>query len=255
MRRGPRGAVRAPLLALSLALHANLTSSLLHHLGDAISRNHATATAAAAGTAAGRRRRARPRPVWHFHGKISSPGRGQSSRSPRCGVRSAPEVAAAAAADGENGGPDTAGAEGHSVEACPAIADPPPLTHDQLPEESFYLLDGTSMLFRAFYGRGAGGYLASNGATEVGAVLAMGIEFAQFINEVKPRYVAMAFDVGRETTFRRKLYPQYKAQRKPVPLDLTLQIPLAKALSEALGCRTFDMEGYEADDVMATLAR
>ncbi|CAN0210062.1 unnamed protein product [Ectocarpus sp. 4 AP-2014] len=260
MRRGPRGAVRAPLFALSLALHANLTSSLLHHLlatpvGDAISRNHATATAAAAGTAAGRRRRARPRPVWHFHGRVSPPGRGKSSRSPRCGVRSGPEVAAAAAADGENGGPDAAAAEGRSVGARRAIADPSPLTHDQLPEESIYLLDGTSMLFRAFYGRGAGGYLASNGATEVGAVLAMGIEFAQFINEVKPRYVAMAFDVGRETTFRRKLYPQYKAQRKPVPLDLTLQIPLAKALSEALGCRTFEMEGYEADDVMATLAR
>eukprot|EP00903_Cladosiphon_okamuranus_P014557 g13503.t1 len=124
-----------------------------------------------------------------------------------------------------------------------------------LPEESIYILDGTSMLFRAFYGRGAGGYLASNGVTEVGAVLAMGIEFAQFINEVKPRYVAMAFDVKRETTFRRELYPEYKAHRKPVPVDLNHQIPLAKALSEALGCRTFSMEGYEADDVMATLAR
>eukprot|EP00752_Nemacystus_decipiens_P009700 g8663.t1 len=130
-----------------------------------------------------------------------------------------------------------------------------PLTHQQLPDESIYILDGTSMLFRAFYGRGAGGYLGSNGATEVGAVLAMGIEFAQFINEVKPRYIAMAFDVGRDTTFRRKLYPAYKAHRKPVPVDLNLQIPLAKALSEALGCRTFSMEGYEADDIMATLAR
>ncbi|CAM9949243.1 unnamed protein product, partial [Hapterophycus canaliculatus] len=65
----------------------------------------------------------------------------------------------------------------------------------------------------------------------------------------------MAFDVGRETTFRRKLFPEYKAQRKPVPVELGLQIPLAKALSEALGCRTFAMEGFEADDVMATLAR
>ena len=42
--------------------------------------------------------------------------------------------------------------------------------------------------------------------------------------QVKPRYIAMAFDVGRDTTFRRKLYPEYKAQRKPVPVDLSLQV-------------------------------
>ena len=42
--------------------------------------------------------------------------------------------------------------------------------------------------------------------------------------QVKPRYVAMAFDVERETTFRRKMFPAYKAQRKPVPVDLTLQV-------------------------------
>lgn len=41
---------------------------------------------------------------------------------------------------------------------------------------------------------------------------------------MKPRYIAMAFDVGRETTFRRKLFPSYKAQRKPVPTDLALQV-------------------------------
>lgn len=158
MRRGPRRAVRTPLFALSLALHANLTSSFLHHLlatpAGAISRNHATATAAAAGTAAGRRRRARP--VWHVHGNVSPPGRGQSTTSTRCGARSGTEVAAAAAADRENGGLDAAAAEGPSA-ARLAMADPPPLTHNQLPEESIYLLDGTSMLFRAFYGRGAGG--------------------------------------------------------------------------------------------------
>lgn len=134
-------------------------------------------------------------------------------------------------------------------------AQSPPLTHEQLPDESIYILDGTSMLFRAFYGRGAGGYLAADGATEVGAVLAMGIEFAQFINEVNPRYVAMAFDVGRDTTFRREIFPPYKAHRKPHPVDITLQMPLAKALAEALGCRTLSLEGFEADDVMATLTR
>lgn len=42
--------------------------------------------------------------------------------------------------------------------------------------------------------------------------------------QVNPRYVAMAFDVGRETTFRREMYPPYKAQRKPHPIDLTLQV-------------------------------
>ncbi len=42
--------------------------------------------------------------------------------------------------------------------------------------------------------------------------------------QVKPRYIAMAFDVGRETTFRRQLFPEYKAHRKPVPIDLALQV-------------------------------
>ncbi|CAM9254428.1 unnamed protein product, partial [Sphacelaria rigidula] len=65
----------------------------------------------------------------------------------------------------------------------------------------------------------------------------------------------MAFDVGRDTTFRREIFPPYKAHRKPHPYDLTLQMPLAKALAEALGCQTFSLEGFEADDVMATLTR
>ncbi|CAN0301290.1 unnamed protein product, partial [Discosporangium mesarthrocarpum] len=131
----------------------------------------------------------------------------------------------------------------------------PTLTHEEIPDETVYLLDGTSMLYRAFYAPSASGYLAADGATEVGALLAMGIEFARFINEVNPRYLAMAFDVDRDTTFRRDMFPPYKAQRVPHPEDLKLQVPLAKAMAEALGCRTFEMEGFEADDVIATLTR
>ncbi|CAM9647425.1 unnamed protein product, partial [Phaeothamnion confervicola] len=133
--------------------------------------------------------------------------------------------------------------------------DLPPLTPGDLPDETLYLLDGTAMMFRAFYGRGAGGYLAADGATEVGAVRAMGVELARFVTDVRPRYLAMAFDVGRDSTFRRAIFADYKAQRAAHPQGLLMQMPLAKAMVTALGCRYFELEGYEADDVMATLSR
>jgi 5'-3' exonuclease len=67
-------------------------------------------------------------------------------------------------------------------------------------------------------------YLAADGATEVGAVRAMGVWLARFLRDVSPRYVAVAFDVDRSSTFRRKLMPEYKAQRPPYPQDLLLQV-------------------------------
>ncbi|CAM9873184.1 unnamed protein product [Chrysoparadoxa australica] len=128
-------------------------------------------------------------------------------------------------------------------------------THHQLPDETLYLLDGTAMMHRAFHGKGSGSYLAADGATEVAALKAMGIELAQFIAEVKPRYLAMAFDTDRNTTFRRVIMPSYKAQRPALPLDLELQLPLASKMASALGVKCYCMKGWEADDIMATLAR
>ncbi|KAG5189704.1 5'-3' exonuclease [Tribonema minus] len=140
------------------------------------------------------------------------------------------------------------------VAAAPAAGGITEFKHTDVPDETLWVLDGTSMLFRAHFGKGSQSYLAADGATEVAAVLAMGIELAQFIEEVQPRYLAVAFDVDRNSTFRRQLMPTYKAHRPPHPRDLLLQLPLATALTKCLGCTCLSQRGYEADDVMATLA-
>jgi len=149
-------------------------------------------------------------------------------------------------------------------------------SHEKLPSETIYILDGTSLLFHAFYSRQHNeGYkniylskeytIAYNKRNDnniedednniaCGALTVMAINFARFIRNVKPKYVAVAFDTN-SNTFRRKLYPAYKAQREAPPPDLVPLFSIAPKLLETMGCRTFLQSGYEADDVMATLGR
>lgn len=152
-------------------------------------------------------------------------------------------------------------------------------SHEKLPSETIYILDGTALLFHAFYSRQHNeGYkniylskeytmtyninIKNNNINigeadnniACGALTVMALNFARFIRNVKPKYVAVAFDTN-SNTFRRKLYPAYKAQREAPPPDLVPLFSLAPKLLETMGCRTFLQSGYEADDVMATLGR
>ena len=87
-----------------------------------------------------------------------------------------------------------------------------------------------------------------------GALTTMLLHFARFIRDVQPRYVAMAFDAGR-VTFRNEMYPEYKQHRSATPLYLVPLLRLAPPVVEALGCRCFLRDNFEADDVMASLSR
>src|SRR5262245_63552972 len=74
-----------------------------------------------------------------------------------------------------------------------------------------------------------------------------------FIRSLRPDYLVVCFDRS-EPTFRTQLYAEYKAHREPMPSDLSLQLPLIHKALDALNVPVVSVAGYEADDVMATIA-
>ncbi|MBQ0099875.1 MAG: DNA polymerase I, partial [Firmicutes bacterium] len=78
--------------------------------------------------------------------------------------------------------------------------------------------------------------------------------FFKMISEVKPKYIGVAFDL-KAPTFRHKMYDGYKATRKPMPEELRPQIPLLKDLLKQMGIAVFEKEGFEADDIIGTIAK
>jgi len=137
----------------------------------------------------------------------------------------------------------------------------PRFTHHELSQETLYIMDGTSMIYNAYFSREGmdefGGYTAALGnngeMVPCGALLAMSMHFARFIRDIKPRYLVAAMDVSRET-FRNEIFPDYKQQRPSAPEDLVPQFGHVQGILEAMGCQTYGAQGYEADDVMATLS-
>ena len=118
------------------------------------------------------------------------------------------------------------------------------------PDRTLYILDGTAMLFRSYYGK----FRKTNDeGVEVGAVMGMTMFTAKFVQMVRPSHLAVVFDAGRKT-FRNEIDPTYKANRGEPPEDLVPQFGIAPKAISALGIRTFSKLGYEADDLMATLA-
>ena len=74
------------------------------------------------------------------------------------------------------------------------------------------------------------------------------------LGEEKPEYLAVAFDRS-EPTFRHAKYPEYKGTRKPMPQELKKQIPLLREMLEKMGIATVSLAGFEADDILGTLAK
>lgn len=114
------------------------------------------------------------------------------------------------------------------------------------------LVDGHSMAFRAFYALPAENFSTSGGQA-TNAVYGFLSMLSTLLNDEQPDHVAVAFDVGR-TTFRTEMFPEYKAQREAAPPEFKGQIPLIKEAVKTLGIETLEMENYEADDIIATLA-
>ena len=114
-----------------------------------------------------------------------------------------------------------------------------------MPEDRLYLIDTFSLIFRAYYG---------NMRLKNGAAMTLARMLLALVAQHKPSHVACVFD-RPEPTFRHELYPEYKANRAAMPEDLRPQIPMIRELAAGLGIPIVELAGYEADDVMGTLAR
>lgn len=112
-------------------------------------------------------------------------------------------------------------------------------------------IDGNSILNRAFYGIRL---LSNKNGVFTNAVFGFMNIYLKHVSEVKPDAVAVAFDL-RSPTFRHKAVSYYKANRKGMPPELAQQLPIVKELLGLMGVAVIECEGYEADDVLGTLAK
>lgn len=116
--------------------------------------------------------------------------------------------------------------------------------------EKILLIDGHSILNRAFYGLPD---LTNSEGKHTGAVYGFLNILFRILEEEKPDYLTVAFDL-HEPTFRHKMYEAYKGTRKPMPSELREQVPLIREVLTSMGVKTVSMAGYEADDLLGTLA-
>ena len=116
--------------------------------------------------------------------------------------------------------------------------------------EKLVLIDGHSILNRAFFGLPD---LTNSEGLHTNAVYGFLNILFKILEEEQPDYLTVAFDV-HAPTFRHKMYEAYKGTRKPMDDALRQQVPLMKEMLAAMGVCTIEMEGYEADDLLGTLA-
>ena len=116
--------------------------------------------------------------------------------------------------------------------------------------KKFLIVDGNSILNRAFYGIRM---LTNKDGLPTNAVYGMVTILSKHIESLKPDYAAIAFDL-KAPTFRHKMYEGYKATRHGMPEDLAVQLPYAKECVKYMGFNVIEREGYEADDILGTLA-
>ena len=114
------------------------------------------------------------------------------------------------------------------------------------------LLDGSGLIFRAYYAFIKRPLTTSRGEN-TSAIFGFIKVFAQIVRDFKPDVLVTAFDLSRDT-FRRKIYEQYKAQRQETPPDLKAQIPEVIDILGKMGVPVLEMQDYEADDIIGTLA-
>lgn len=117
--------------------------------------------------------------------------------------------------------------------------------------EKIVLIDGHSILHRAFFGIPD---LTNSEGRHTNAVYGFLNILFKILDEEQPDYLAVAFDV-HAPTFRHKMFEGYKGTRKPMAPELSEQIPLMKEVLSAMGVLVMEKEGYEADDVLGTLSR
>ena len=117
-------------------------------------------------------------------------------------------------------------------------------------DKKIVLIDGHSILFRAFYGLPD---LTTSKGEHTNAILGFLNILYKIIDEEKPEYLAVAFDT-HHPTFRHDIFTEYKGTRKPMPEELRQQVPTMKEVLKAMNVVVVEKPGYEADDVLGTLA-
>ena len=117
--------------------------------------------------------------------------------------------------------------------------------------DKLVLIDGNSIAFRAFY---ALPLLTNGKGVHTNAVYGFTMMLMKVLEEEKPTHMLVAFDAGR-ITFRHSDYQAYKGTRAQTPAELSEQLPLIREVLDAFGIRHFEAEGYEADDIIGTLAK
>ncbi len=113
-----------------------------------------------------------------------------------------------------------------------------------------YLVDGSGFIFRAFHGLPM---MTRPDGVPVNAVYGFATMLMKLVSETKAAHVAVIFDAARKT-FRSDIYPAYKAHRPPPPEELIPQFPLVREAARAFNLPSVELEGYEADDLIATYA-
>jgi len=117
-------------------------------------------------------------------------------------------------------------------------------------KKSIYLIDGNSILYRAYY---AIRNLSTSNGFPTNAIYGFLQTLRKILEEHQPAYLAVVFD-AKGPTIRHAAYEEYKANRKPMPEDLVVQLPVLKKVLQAQQIKLLEIDKYEADDVLATLA-
>lgn len=115
------------------------------------------------------------------------------------------------------------------------------------------LVDGNNLLFRSYYATAyAGNFMNNSKGFPTNALFGFTNMINKIVNEEKPEYIIVAFDKGK--TFRHEKYDVYKDGRVETPNELKIQFPLAKELLTAMGIKYYEIDNYEADDIIGTFS-
>ncbi|MSX84998.1 MAG: DNA polymerase I, partial [Actinobacteria bacterium] len=114
------------------------------------------------------------------------------------------------------------------------------------------LLDGHSLAYRAFFALPAENFTTSTGQ-HTNAVYGFASMLMNLIRDERPTHIAVAFDVSRKT-FRSEKFPEYKANRSATPDEFKSQSSFLYQLVDAFGIKRFELAGFEADDILATIS-
>jgi len=117
--------------------------------------------------------------------------------------------------------------------------------------DSIYLIDASVFIFRAYYSVPT--TLTNSDGEPVNAVHGFGRFIGDLLESESPKHIAVAFDQSLTTSFRNQLYPPYKANREPAPVELKRQFAWCRDLCRAYGIAEFSSDSYEADDLIGTL--